>query len=105
MTAFLVLAAIGAISLGYRSVFVLLANVKPLPAGANRALRFGAPAMLAAVLGSVVAPEHGDAGGAILVLTAAVFVGGWVAHRTRSIGFTVAAGVATFWLLAAIGIA
>ena len=73
-------------------------------AAANQRATLAAPAMLAAMVGSIVSPvRHGGAetGIALLAAVAAAVV---VAHRTRSIAPTLLGGVVAYWGFVALGL-
>lgn len=79
------------------SFIVALAN-KELPPEVRAALGYVAPAVLAALVVSLLLGGEGDAGWEEVV---ALAVGGLVGWRTRSLLWVLFAGMATLWLLQA----
>lgn len=104
MSGLLALFAVGAISYGYRSVFVLLAGCKPFPARVEQGLRYASPAMIAGLIGSILSPAHGGGGVLTVALVAAMAVGALIAYRVRSIGWTMVSGLAVYWPLVGAGL-
>lgn len=85
-----------------RASFILAVGSRPLPEWAERLLRNVGPAVLAALITSLLLTD-----GAVDFLTdpaevTAVAVSLLVAYRTRSFAWTFAAGMTAFWLLNAI---
>jgi branched-subunit amino acid transport protein len=98
----LVIGLVGAGNYLVRLSFIaLLANAK-IPALVRRALRFVAVAMLAALIVPMVLGTAGIAGAASNPRVPAALVAAMVAWFTRSTGWTLAAGMATLWVLQAI---
>jgi branched-subunit amino acid transport protein len=100
MTAFLILAAAGALSWGLRVLFVTVVPASRLPSGLRRALEHGGAAVPAALVATALAGQ----GGAVAAITpspmlVALLASGLTAARTRSLGWTVTVGVGAFWLL------
>jgi len=103
MTAFFALGAIGLIGMAYKSVFVLAAGSRAFPPRLDRALRFASPAMLAAMIGSMLSPLGRGGAQITPAMLLALLAGGLVAHRKRSIGWTLSSGLTVFWLVSMLG--
>lgn len=98
----IVLAATVAVGIGtyvMRSVFILALADKEFPAGVREALRYVAPAVMAALVVSIAAGGEESAG---WVEIAALAVGGAVGWKTRSLPWVLVAGMATLWVLRAL---
>jgi branched-subunit amino acid transport protein len=102
--------AAGAGSWLLRGSFLALGAGRVLPASFDRALVHARPAVLSALLASVMAARFGDGGPAgAPPLVAGLVVAALVAWRTRSLPRTLVAGVAVFaaagWLTGVVGLA
>ena len=98
MTAWIVVITAGVATFAMRFVFIGLFGRVTVPEWLERALRYVAPSVLAAItLPAVVAP-----GGVLSVwnpFVPAAIIGGLAAWRTRSIGISIAAGLISLWIL------
>jgi branched-subunit amino acid transport protein len=98
MTMWIVVIAAGIATFAMRFSFVALFGRMGIPVPLERALRYVAPAVLAAItLPAVVAP-----GGTIdpwNVYVPAALIGGIAAWRTKSIGAAILVGLPALWLL------
>lgn len=81
-----------------RSVFVLSLADRPFPPAVRQALRFVAPAVMAALVVSLGLGGSEPAGWVELV---ALAVSGLVGWRTKSLPWVLVAGMGTLWLLRA----
>lgn len=79
-----------------RSVFILALADREFPTAVREALRYVAPAVMAALVVSITAGGEESAG---WVEIAALAVGGAVGWKTRSLPWVLVAGMATLWLL------
>lgn len=82
-----------------RSIFIVssLAD-RPVPPAIRQALRFVAPAVMAALVVSLLyGDEGGGSVGAVELISLAV--GGLVGWRTRSLVWVLVAGMSSLWLL------
>ncbi|HEX2153914.1 MAG TPA: AzlD domain-containing protein [Acidimicrobiia bacterium] len=79
-----------------RSVFILALADRQFPPVVQEALRYVAPAVMAAL---VVSLSFGGAGQSGWVEAVALGVGGLVGWRSRSLVWVLVAGMGTLWLL------
>lgn len=81
-----------------RAVFIVSLAKRRIPEGVLIALRYVGPAVLTALIVTLLADSEGNVGiGPAEV--AGFLAGGAVAHRTRSQIWTLVAGMAAFWLV------
>ena len=102
MTVWLVIIVVGVFTFATRASFILLQGEREFPEGLSRALRFVPAAVLSAIIWpAVFAPDQqlDLSPGNLRIFAAAVAV--LIAWRTRNILATIAAGMATLWLLQA----
>lgn len=98
MTMWLVVILAGVATFAMRFSFIALFGRVAVPERLERALRYVAPAVLAAItLPAVFAPEGTLDVWNIFVPAAAL--GGLAAWRTRSIGAAIVVGLPTLWIL------
>ncbi len=100
MNIWLVMIALGLLTFGTRLSFIALLERINLPQGFQRALRF----VPIAVLSAIIAPELGYTTNALAISPTnprllAGIVATFVAYRTRSVIWTIAVGMAVFWIL------
>ncbi len=99
----LLVAGMGAVTYGPRALPLLALARRRLPAGVAAWLDYVAPAVLAALLAPGLlaspAPRHLDLGRPELWVAVPTLAFAW---RTRSLGGTVAVGMALYWLLGAV---
>lgn len=95
MTAWIAVAAAGAAVYSLRAV-LLLGRLAP-PAAVQRVLVYVAPAALAALVAPAVLSGAGGDWQVVASRASALAAGAVVAHRTRSVGATVAVGMAVMW--------
>ena len=101
MTAWLVILAAGVATFAMRFSFIALFGRYSIPPTVERALKYVAPSVLAALtLPAILAP--GGAFDPWNVFVPAAIVGGLAAWRTRSIGAAIVAGMVTLWVLQAV---
>lgn len=84
-----------------RASFILALADRDFPPRVRGGLRFVAPAVMAALVVSLLFDSEGSGGVGWVELTALV-VGGLVGWRTRSLPWVLAAGMVTLWLLRAL---
>lgn len=82
-----------------RSSFILALADREFPPPVREALRYVAPAVMAAL---VVSLTFGGSEGAGWVEIAALVLGGVVGWRTRSLVWVLVGGMVTLWLLGAV---
>jgi branched-subunit amino acid transport protein len=107
MSAWVALAAAGAVSLGLRCVVVVGLGDRSLPPAVERAASLLAPAVMAAMVAtSLTRAVAADLDGTVvaggsgwIVRLLSVVVGGAIALRTGSVGRALVAGVACFLVL------
>lgn len=81
-----------------RASFILALADRNFPPRVTEGLRYVAPAVMAALVVSLLFDGEGS-GGAGWVELSAIAVGGVVGWRTRSLPWVLVAGMATLWLL------
>lgn len=98
MTAFLVIVVVGLGTYLMRSAFILALADRELPGWAASALNYVAPAVIAALVVSLLTTPEGviEVGLAEGAGLAAAGLAGW---RTRNVLACLAAGMAVFWLV------
>ena len=97
MSVWLVVVLAGAACLVIRVLPVALLSSRPVPGWLDRVGPLTAPVAFAALGASAVTGSAAGGADELLPLVAAVGAGGLVAHRTRSTGWAVAAGMAVLW--------
>ena len=100
MSALVVVAAAGALTLLLRGLFVLVVPASWLPARLDRSLADAGPVVMAALIGSHLARSGGgapDVSVAVALLAAAA-----LALRTRRVGTAVAGGMVALWVVTAV---
>lgn len=103
MTVWAIILAAGAFTFATRASFIVLQGEREFPEGLRRALRFVPASVLAAIVWpAVFAPEHQLALSPANLRIFAAAVAVLVAWRSRNVLATIAAGMATLWLLQAI---
>lgn len=81
-----------------RSIFIVSLADRTVPPAARQALRFVAPAVMAALVVSLLYGEEGGGTvGAVELISLAV--GGLVGWRTKSLVWVLVAGMSALWLL------
>ncbi len=91
-------ALVGVGSYLLRSIFILSLADRSVPPAIRQALRFVAPAVMAALVVSLL---YGEEGGGTVgpVELVSLAVGGLVGWRTRSLVWVLVAGMSSLWLL------
>lgn len=84
-----------------RAGFILALADRQFPPRVRQGLRYVAPAVMAALVVSLLFDAEGSGGAGWVEITALV-VGGLVGWRTRSLPWVLAAGMATLWILGAL---
>lgn len=81
-----------------RSIFIVTLADRPVPSTVRQALRFVAPAVMAALVVSLL---YGNEGGGTVgtVELISLAIGGLVGWRTRSLVWVLVAGMSSLWLL------
>ncbi len=102
-TALFAVLFVGAITYAMRAGLILALADAELPAWLLRALRYVAPAVLAALVVSLIADPDAPRQGITLAEVAGLVVAAPVAWKTKSLIATLAAGMATFWVALAVG--
>ncbi len=102
-TALLAVLGVGMITYAMRAGLILVLADTELPAPLLRALRFVAPAVLAALTVSLLANPDAPNRGITLAEIAGLAVAVAVAGRTKNLIVTLATGMSTFWLVLALG--
>jgi len=98
VTAWIVVITAGVATFAMRFVFIALFGRITVPDWLERALRYVAPSVLAAItLPAVVAP--GGVFGLWNPFVPAAIIGGLAAWRTKSIGISIVAGLVSLWIL------
>jgi branched-subunit amino acid transport protein len=90
--------AVGALTYAARAAPILLLADRTMPREVQRALRYVGPAVLSALVISLVAGGEGI-GGVEIEEIAAIAVGCLVAYLTKSLIASLAAGMVVLWLL------
>ncbi|MGH8912742.1 MAG: AzlD domain-containing protein [Acidimicrobiia bacterium] len=85
-----------------RASFILALAEREFPPRVREGLRYVAPAVMAALVVSLVLDGEGSVGAGWIELTALV-VGGVVGWRTRSLPWVLVAGMVTLWILRLVG--
>ncbi|MGI9667795.1 MAG: AzlD domain-containing protein [Acidimicrobiia bacterium] len=98
MTMWAVVVLAGVATFAMRLSFIALFGKVAIPPNAERALRYIAPAVLAAITVPAVLAPGGVFDPWNAYLPAAI-VGGLAAWRTKSIGAAIVVGLPTLWLL------
>ncbi len=99
LTAMLLISVIGLATYGMRSIPILLLADRELPPIVAVALRNVAPAVLAALVVTLIASPDESNFGVSIPEIAGLVVGGAIAWKTRNLIFTLGTGMAVFWLL------
>jgi branched-subunit amino acid transport protein len=94
-----IIAVVGAATYAMRVVFLVTLADRELPAPALRAMRNVGPAVLAALVASLLVGEDGLAGLAPSPELGSLVVAGLVTWRTRNLVLALVAGMAALWLL------
>ena len=102
-TALFAVLTVGAITYAMRAGLILALADAELPAWLLRALRYVAPAVLAALVVSLIADPDAPQQGITFAEVAGLVVAAPVAWKTKNLIATLAAGMATFWLVLAVG--
>lgn len=102
-TALFAVLTVGAITYGMRAGLILALADTELPAWLLQALRYVAPAVLAALVVSLIADPEAPHQGVTVAEVAGLVVAAPVAWKTKNLIATLAAGMATFWLVLAVG--
>jgi branched-subunit amino acid transport protein len=84
-----------------RAGFILALAERPFPPRVREALRYVAPAVMAALVVSLLLEGEGS-GGAGWIELVALAVGGVVGWRLRSLPWVLVAGMGALWLLRAV---
>ena len=101
MTAWIVVIAAGIATFAMRFSFIALFGRVAVPPTLERALRYVAPSVLAAItLPAILAP--GGSFDPWNVYVPAAILGGLAAWRTKSIGAAIVVGMPALWILQAI---
>ena len=101
MTAFLVILAIGVGTYAMRVSMFLLASARPVPVSVEQALRFVAPAAVAALVAGRLFTVDGAAALRPLAEIVAVAVAFVVVRRTGNLLHAFAFGLPIYWVLSA----
>ena len=101
-TALLAVLGVGAITYAMRAGLILALADAELPAPLLRALRFVAPAVLAALTVSLIANPDAPNRGITLAEIAGLMVAVPVAWRTKNLIVTLVTGMGTFWVALAL---
>jgi branched-subunit amino acid transport protein len=101
MTALLAIVAVGVCTYLSRAVFIVALARREIPAYVVDSLRYVAPAVLSALVVTLMIDDAGEVRIGVPELVA-FLVGATVAYRSRSHIWTLAAGMATYWLLLAL---
>jgi branched-subunit amino acid transport protein len=97
LTAFLAIVAVGIGTYLSRSIFILALAKRRIPDGVMVALQFVAPAVLGALVVTLLVGEDGTV--AIGIPEAAAFLaGGLVTYRTRNNILTLVVGMGVYWI-------
>jgi branched-subunit amino acid transport protein len=97
MTAAVVIVVCGIVTFALRASVVLALGRRTLPPGLQRATSYVMPATMSALTASALAPAGGRPEPALVIVGAA---GAIVAVRTRSVTWTIGAGLAVYAILA-----
>lgn len=100
MTLWIVMLALGVITFAIRFSFIAMLERINLPRNFHRALRF----VPIAVLSAIIAPELGLSNNAFAITPTnprlvAGILATFVAYKTKSVVWTITAGMVVFWLL------
>lgn len=96
--AFIATVVVGVGTYFLRSIFIVTLADRPVPPAMRQALRFVAPAVMAALVVSLLYGGEGGGGvGAVELIS--LGVGGLVGWRTRSLVWVLVAGMSSLWLL------
>lgn len=102
MTAFLAVVTVGIGTYLTRASFIVGLAGRRIPDRVARGLEFVGPAVLAALVVTLLVDETGRVAVGVPEIGGLV-VGGLVGWRTRQVLWVVAAGMATFWVLQLLG--
>lgn len=95
--------AMGVVTLALRASFLVLQDRFELPSGLRRALTYVPPAILAAIVAPALFAPGPTSIGPVDARLPAALVATIVAWRTRSVLATLTVGMATLWLVSALG--
>ena len=100
MNIWIVMLSLGLLTFATRFSFIALLDRIKLPRNFQRALHF----VPIAVLSAIIAPELGYANNQLAILPTnprllAGIVATFVAYKTKSVMWTISAGMAVFWIL------
>lgn len=95
--------AMGVVTLALRASFLVLQDRVALPPGLQRALKYVPPAILAAIVAPALFAPGPTSLGPMDARLPAALVATIVAWRTRSVLATLTVGMATLWLVSALG--
>lgn len=98
-----ILLAMGVVTLALRASFLVLQDRVALPPGLQRALKYVPPAILAAIVAPALFAPGPTALGPVDARLPAALLATIVAWRTRSVLATLTVGMATLWLVSALG--
>lgn len=98
MTNFAAILIVGVGTYFFRSVFIVGVADRTVPPNLVRALEFVAPAVLSALVVSLLVGESGSVEAAVPEI-AALLAGGVTGWKARNLIYTVVAGMGVFWLL------
>ena len=101
MSDFLAILAVGIGSYVLRSVFILALANRPIPPAVVAALEFVAPAVLAALVVSLLVDSDGRLAGGLPEIVALV-AGGFTIWKTRNFLLSAGVGMAVFWVVGAL---
>lgn len=99
MTALLATLIVGVGTYFSRASFILTLADRDLPLFVKRAMRNVGPAVLAALVASLLVGDEGLAGLAPSPETISLLIAGGVAWKTRNVVTTLAAGMIAIWIL------
>jgi branched-subunit amino acid transport protein len=103
MNYWLIILAMGLVTLGIRLLPIALLGRVEIPIGVQRALRFVPPAVLSAIVAPELLMPHGtldvSIGNARLIAGLIAMIVAW---RTKNVLLTIAAGMIALWVLSAI---
>lgn len=102
-TALFAVLAVGAITYAMRAGLILVLADAELPDRLLRALRYVAPAVLAALVVSLIADADAPRQGVTFAEVAGLLVAAPVAWKTKNLIATLGAGMTAFWLVLAVG--
>lgn len=103
LTTVVAVLVLGAATYAMRGGLILVLADRSLPPMATRSLRNVAPAVLSALVVTLVADPDAARWGIEVAEVVGILIGGVVAWRTRNLLAALASGMAVFWLLLAVG--